>query len=385
MAAAFRRTLDAQSTTNDQTISMRAITDEPTAQTAHGEARQAPAAPMRLDRTSISTHAGRPAQAESMAMAGTAGTGIGHASAMAVVAAASTTEMPTPTLTAPVRPVAPAPLRSPAQEPGQGPVRGAVRGPAQGPAQGAQQPPVSPPTAEFGDQRPPRKPNRHSAGNRPGRLPAAVGISAVLAAIGGLALILTNSGLYPDPTAPSALPDDATSQVLVIGGGPLPGEAQSGSVRASPVASRTVPNRTPDPVATTAGGVAPTGRGTPTAVATTVTAAPTTPNPTPTSTFVPVSEGSTGTEVTQLQNQLARWGYMVRSNRSGGFGSVCISTGWDQSGNDKSQTTDAIYQFQRNDDDFNGADLEATGVCDLATWNALFRNAVYSQDCYGGV
>jgi len=172
---------------------------------------------------------------------------------------------------------------------------------------------------------------------------------------------------------------------MIIGGSAQAGTALSASGSPTPVASRTVVNRTPDPASSTAPNGAPsTAGGSPTAAPTTTQALPTTSAPTPSSTWVELTQGSSGPEVSQLQSMLKHQGYMIQSN-SRGYGSECESSGWDSSGNDETQTTDAIYQFQRNYDDFGGGDLQATGVCDHDTWEALINNPVYIEDCYGGV
>ena len=235
-----------------------------------------------------------------------------------------------------------------------------------------------------GGGKPPSSRKRHSAGNRPGRLPAAIGVSAALAMIGGLVLILTNGGLAPDPTAPAALPDQTTQQIVIAGasnlgsvGGPaspLPSPSATASKAPAPPARQTTP-------ATSAPAVVPS----------TSTPPPTTPtrssspSAAPTSgSFVALSQGSTGQEVVQLQSRLQQWGYMVKSS-SRGYGSACEQQGWDTTGSDENQTTDAIYQFQRNYDDFMHGTLAANGVCNYATWQALFSSPVYVKDCYGGV
>jgi hypothetical protein len=65
---------------------------------------------------------------------------------------------------------------------------------------------------------PPGKHSRRGGRSRPGRLSVIVAIAAVLAAAGGLALVLANSGPSTDPTAPSALPAGSARQTVVIGG-----------------------------------------------------------------------------------------------------------------------------------------------------------------------
>lgn len=228
--------------------------------------------------------------------------------------------------------------------------------------------------------REPRLPTRHSAGNRPGRLPAAIGVCAVLAMVGGLVLVLTNGGLSTDPTAPVPLPPgEIATQQIVIAGGTKPGSV---GVGASPTAGpSTTATHSAVPVHQTTPAVGPT------------TVAPTTPPPSSapasptaapsTSTFKAISAGSVGQQVSQLQSRLQQWGYMMKSP-SGRYGSECESTGWDSSGVDETQTTDAIYQFQQNYDALGG-NLQTSGVCDYATWEALFDNPVSFRGCYGGV
>lgn len=230
--------------------------------------------------------------------------------------------------------------------------------PAAAPTPGAQQPP-----------KPPKKTRtRHSAGNRPARLPAAVGISAVLAVIGGLALILTNGGLAPDPTAPSALPDNITSAVVVAGGTQAGGGDSAGSP--TPSASRsatrapTAPALPPPP--------APPTAALPTHPATKPPSAPPTTPPAPPTTapagWTTIQRGSTGTEVNEIQSQLTRLGYMQSGD--GGFYESCYSY-WDSSGSFESATKRAIWEFQENYDYIYDADLPTTGVGDAATWAAL--------------
>jgi hypothetical protein len=229
--------------------------------------------------------------------------------------------------------------------------------------------------ADSDSDSPPEGPTRHSAGNRPGRLPAAIGVGAALAMIGGLVLILTNGGLSPNPTAPAALPGVPTRQI-VIAVGSDPGSLGSAGPRPSLAVAKTTSPAAPP---TAPAGAAPTGVPDQPAAPPTPTASPS--SPTPTSTFQSLDEGSSGQLVFQLQSRLQQAGYMLKS-ASRGYGSVCESEGWDSSGNDENQTTDAIYQFQRNYDDFMGGTLPTDGVCDYATWQALFNAPARIRGCY---
>jgi hypothetical protein len=140
--------------------------------------------------------------------------------------------------------------------------------------------PEQPPTVRS--ERPGRPHRGGGGGFRLGRLPTAVGISALLAGLGGLALILTDSALPSGPTAPSALPDNLASRP--VAGGPAgssasaPGSPSPHSSRsATATASATTSAPTPTPTPTTSGTAtatstpsAPTPTVTPTAVATVV-------------------------------------------------------------------------------------------------------------------
>jgi Putative peptidoglycan binding domain len=237
----------------------------------------------------------------------------------------------------------------------------------------------SPPPAPPG--RPPRRSRtRHSAGNRPARLPAAVGISAVLAVLGGLALILTNTGLSPDPTAPSALPDSLVSQTVILGAG-------AGVLRSAIPSPPATPSPTRHPSATASAkasapvGPAPTATDPTSAPTTSAPAAPTNPPATaPAGGWVTVQRGSTGSEVQELQNQLTAMGYMQAGD--GGYYEYCDRY-WDSPGSYQSATKRAILEFQENYDYVDDADLPTTGICDAATWAALnTQPSVNLQYCF---
>lgn len=240
------------------------------------------------------------------------------------------------------------------------------------------------PAAAEADPPAPGGPTRHSANNRPGRLPAAIGIGAALAMIGGLVLILTNGGLSPNPTAPTALPGAPTRQIVVAGGSDPGSLGGSASPLPRLTVAKTTGPTTPPPTVPTV----QTATAAPTAAADMpVSPPPATsvthvkPAPTPTSTFQSLSKGSSGTQVTELQDRLELTGYLLKS-ATRGYGSVCEAAGWDTSGTDEAQTTNAIYQFQRNYDEFMGGNLQVTGVCDYATWQALFATTARIRGCF---
>jgi Putative peptidoglycan binding domain len=365
-AAAFRRNLDQQSTSNDETMVLPPVpggpADPPAAPRTPppvNPALRAPAGPTpNVPATYIPSVPVRPAPV------------------------VPTPAVPVPT-TRNVRLIdaqnrgwrRPEPGGGGGPEPAQGHAELLSNLPVAGPAQ-----PAQPIQAQY-DQEPTASPTRHSAGNRPGRLPAAIGVCAVLAMVGGLILVLTTGGLSTDPTAPVALPPgEIATQQIVIAGGTKPGSV---GVGASPTAG---------PTTTAPHSAVPVRQTTPAVSATTVAATTVPPSSAPagptaapsTSTFKSISAGSSGQQVSQLQSRLQQWGYMVKSG-SRGYGSECESSGWDPSGNDETQTTDAVYQFQRNYDDLMGGNLQTNGICDYATWQALFNNPVSIKDCYGNV
>ncbi|HEV2636156.1 MAG TPA: peptidoglycan-binding protein [Actinocrinis sp.] len=233
--------------------------------------------------------------------------------------------------------------------------------------------------ADGSGDSPPAERKRHSAGNRPGRLPAMIGVCATLAMIGGLILILTNGGLSPNPTAPAALPGLPTTQLIVIAGGTGNGSlGGSASPQATPSATATP---TPSARPTAPAGSAPATGKPVTAPAAPPTHASPSASATASAAFQTLSEGSSGQAVAQLQARLQQYGFLI--SYQGRYVSICARNGLDASGSDEQQTTDAVYQFQRNYDDFMGGNLQANGVCNYATWQALFGAAVRAKDCYG--
>lgn len=416
-AAAFRRTLDEQTTSHDETMLLPPVPDGPVGPPGSAVPAVIPPVPEQARPRSVRLidaerrdrrRPGRPAAAGPQPPAGPDGYGAGAA---APPAHPQPSQLPPtqfqPTQMAPV-PGGPA-QGSPSPDPGffeptqaiavvppHTPVRpaesahdlavpstrvlaAAEEGPSRDLARsGGRGGAIA--TAGAGSRHPGGR-KRHSAGNRPARLPAVIGVCAALAMVGGLVLILTNGGLSPNPTAPVALP--ATTQQIVIAGG----------TGAGSLGSSAVPQATPTAAKSSSPPVRATGpaTGEPTAPTRPTTRPPAPPTPTragpsasPSSTFQQLSQGSSGALVVQLQGRLQQAGYLIKSG-SRGYGSVCERNGWDAAGTDATQTTDAVYQFQRNYDDFAGGSLQANGVCNLATWQALFNSPVAVRDCYGAV
>jgi hypothetical protein len=202
--------------------------------------------------------------------------------------------------------------------------------------------------------------DRQDGGGRaPARLPTAVWISAVLAAIAGAALILVDQGHGSDPLAPSALPAKASS--------PAPASYASHSVippsrthSASPRASHSAsPSKSAGPTASASATASP-GSGT---------------------TPVNLAQGSTGAAVVDVQRRLADLGLMTSFSGSSSF----RDSGWtlwevqqqrgpspDVSGYYGKATDYAIiafkHHFMNNDDG-----TLPSGGCDAQTYAKLLQ------------
>jgi hypothetical protein len=220
--------------------------------------------------------------------------------------------------------------------------------------------PSSPPSEPPGDGDSAARGNGGGGRRTPGRLPTAVWISAVLAALAGAALILVDQGHDGDPLAPTALPAKASHSAPAQPTSTPPPSPAAHSPSARP---STAPQPPPSRSATSHSASAPPSS-----------------EPSGTGAFVTLSQGSAGAAVVDVQRRLSDLGLLSASPDD----SIYRDSQWTlweiqqqrgpspDTGGYYGQATDyAIMAFKRHYLD-NDQGPVPPGSCDAATYSKLF-------------
>lgn len=204
-------------------------------------------------------------------------------------------------------------------------------------------------------------------GRTPARLPTAVWISAVLAAIAGAALILVDQGHGSDPLAPSALPAKASSRA----------PASYASHPATPPSAAHSPSSSPSHAAAPSKSAGPSATPSPTA----------TPGGSGLTVPMSLDQGSTGVFVADIQRRLSDLGLLSSSSGSSSF----HDSGWtlwevqqqhgpspDAGGYYGKATDYAIIAFKRHFLN-NDQGPVPSGGCDAQTYAKLWQETAGSN------